>query len=66
MPYGSAKRPCDYCGQPFRPRVDAQRYCRAYCRAEAKAAEGRAARRVWWQAGRPMPVERPQEQEALP
>jgi hypothetical protein len=47
---------CDHCGAKFRPRVDAQRYCRRWCRAQAKAAEGRAARRVWWQAGRPMRI----------
>jgi hypothetical protein len=58
------KRECEWCGQRYRPRVPDQRYCRAWCRARAKAAEGRAARRVWWQAGRPM--ERPQEQEVQP
>jgi hypothetical protein len=50
---GRVKRECKWCGQAFRPRVPDQRYCRLWCRTEAKAAEGRAARRVWWQAGRP-------------
>ena len=47
-------RHCDYCGAKYRPRVDSQRYCRRWCRDQAKAAEGRAARRVWSEAGRPM------------
>jgi hypothetical protein len=50
-------RKCDHCGACFRPRVDSQRYCRSWCRREAKAAEGRAARRAWWRAGRPMEIE---------
>lgn len=50
-------RQCDYCHAKFRPRVDAQRYCRRWCRLQAKAAEARAARRVWVSAGRPMPDE---------
>lgn len=50
-------RHCEHCHAKFRPRVDSQRYCRRWCRAQAKAAEGRAARRVWWTAGRPMRAE---------
>jgi len=50
-------RYCEFCGAKYRPRVDSQRYCRRWCRLKAKAAEGRAARRVWWRAGRPMMVE---------
>ena len=57
MPYGSAKHICDHCSRTFRPRVESQRYCRPWCRAQAKAAEGRAARRCWWGAGRPMQIE---------
>jgi hypothetical protein len=50
-------RHCENCDGKFRPRVPDQRYCRRWCRLEAKAAEGRAARRVWWAAGRPMETE---------
>jgi hypothetical protein len=51
---GRVKRPCAYCGQFFRPRVADQKWCRPWCKARAKAHEGRSARRAWWAAGRPM------------
>lgn len=60
---GQCKRPCAHCGKPFRPRVPDQRYCRPWCRAEAKAAEGGAARRLWREAGRPMQFEEQAEQQ---
>ena len=47
-------RICDYCSAKYRPRVDSQRYCRRWCRLQAHAAEARAARRLWSEAGRPM------------
>jgi hypothetical protein len=50
---GRVKRPCKYCGESFRPRVADQIYCRRWCRLHDKASQGRAARRVWRQAGRP-------------
>lgn len=59
MHFDHSRRNCDYCGQFFRPKVDAQRYCGQWCRMNAKAAEGRAARRVWRRAGRPMEDELP-------
>jgi hypothetical protein len=34
-----------------------QRYCDPLCRREGQAAEARAARRFWIEAGRPMEVE---------
>ena len=51
---GRVKRRCEWCGEMYRPLTPDQRYCRKWCRKAAKAAEGRAARRVWWRAGRPM------------
>jgi len=48
-----AERECEWCGQFYRPRVPDQRFCGMECRQEGKAAEGRAARRPWWRAGRP-------------
>jgi len=51
------KRPCDHCGEMFRPRYPTQRFCRRWCRLQGKAAEARAARRTWWKAGRPMEVD---------
>jgi hypothetical protein len=60
---GRVKRRCDYCGAMFRPRVPSQRYCRLWCHNKDKAAEGRAARRVWRERGRPMFDEREQEQQ---
>ena len=59
---GQCKRECEWCGTRYRPRVPDHRYCRATCRLQAKAAEGRAARRVWWRAGRPMQIEDEQQQ----
>jgi hypothetical protein len=46
-------RTCPNCGQQFRPERSHQVYCRQWCRMKAKAAEGRAARRTWWKAGKP-------------
>lgn len=60
---GQRKRECSWCGQRFRPRVPDQKWCRATCRSQAKAAEGRAARRVWWRAGRPMQLDEQQQQD---
>jgi hypothetical protein len=48
------ERECETCGQMYRPRVEDQRFCSLWCRQEMKAAEGRAARRAWWELGRPM------------
>ena len=52
-------RLCEYCGARYRPRYPTQRFCRHWCRKQAMAAEGRAARRVWFDAGRPMLAEAP-------
>jgi hypothetical protein len=60
---GRVKRFCIYCGKPYRPHVADQRFCGPYCRANGKAAEGRAARRAWWAAGRPMFEETDVEQK---
>lgn len=57
-----SKRPCEYCGTNYRPRWPDQRFCRRWCRMKGKAAEGRAARRTWVEAGRPMLAERPREE----
>ena len=46
-------RCCDHCGGPLPDRFG-QRFCDADCRALGKAAEQRAARELWRQAGRPM------------
>jgi hypothetical protein len=52
-----SKRQCHFCGASFRPRHPSQRYCRYWCSLNGKSAEGRAARRVWWRAGRPSETE---------
>ena len=61
------RRVCEYCGGRYRPRYPTQRWCRHWCRKQAKAAEGRAARRTWFEAGRPMGqepvVEEPERHE---
>jgi hypothetical protein len=57
---------CQNCGETFIPRVAGQKYHTRACRMDAKAAEGRAARRLWEQAGRPLecsPVDEGQEPE---
>jgi hypothetical protein len=46
------KRQCETCGEMFRPRYPTQRWCRAWCRAQGKASEARAARRSWCEAGK--------------
>ena len=46
-----ARRACENCGTPFRPRVNDQRFCRRWCRLQRKAAEGRAARRCGGRQG---------------
>jgi len=51
---------CDYCGSKFRERYPGQRYCRPHCRNAGKAAEGRSARRVWNDVGRPVFDDRPE------
>jgi hypothetical protein len=50
---GGAKRVCRWCGERYRPLVPDQVYCRRHCRLEGKKADGRAARKVWREAGRP-------------
>ena len=55
-------RLCQYCGSRYRPRYPTQRWCRRWCRLKAQAAQGRAARRVWIEAGRPLLAERPVEE----
>lgn len=54
---GRVKRECERCGKLYRPRTADQRFCGRWCRMKTKAAEGRAARRAWWQQGRPMPAD---------
>jgi hypothetical protein len=54
MPGIYQKKPCEYCGQVFRPRIEDQRFCRRWCRKQAMAIEGRAARRSWDDQGRPI------------
>jgi hypothetical protein len=44
---------CEVCTETFWPRVAGQRYCSRDCKKAGKAAEGRAARRLWEAAGRP-------------
>jgi hypothetical protein len=51
------KRQCETCGEMFRPRYPTQRWCRAWCRAEGKASEARAARSTWCAAGKPKETE---------
>jgi len=51
------KRHCETCGELFRPRYPTQRWCRAWCRAQGKASEARAARRAWCDAGKPKETE---------
>ena len=51
-----AERPakeCEFCGEPFIPDRATQNYCNRECWQKAKAAESKAARRVWWKVGRP-------------
>jgi hypothetical protein len=48
---------CWYCRKPFNVRWPGQRFCRAHCRRMGKAIEGRAARRSWDDAGRPVQAE---------
>jgi predicted nucleic acid-binding Zn ribbon protein len=56
-PLEKLPRNCSHCGKSFVPNHrENQRYCNKECWQAAKAKEGRAARRVWWQAGRPMDV----------
>jgi hypothetical protein len=50
-------RPCEYCGRMFRGRVLGQRFCRRWCRKQAMALAGRAARRSWDDQGRPIQAE---------
>jgi hypothetical protein len=47
------ERECEWCGEPYRPRVPDQRFCRLSCRQQTKAKEGRDARRAWWSLDRP-------------
>jgi hypothetical protein len=46
--HGQVRQRCQICKREFRPHTGDQRYCGPACRAEAKSAEGRAARRAWW------------------
>jgi hypothetical protein len=48
---------CIVCGTPFMPRVYTHVYCTVRYRMDAKAAEGRSARRLWEAQGRPMVCE---------
>jgi hypothetical protein len=52
--HDTAKRHCAFCGELFRPSRPTQKYCRYFCYCNGRAAEGRAMRRVWQSAGRPM------------
>ena len=51
---GRVRRSCEVCGDAYRPHVSTQRYCSAYCRAQAQRREAKSARRLWVQAGRPI------------
>ena len=44
---------CEWCHQQFIPDRATQNYCNRECWQKAKAAESKAARRVWWRVGRP-------------
>jgi predicted nucleic acid-binding Zn ribbon protein len=45
---------CNHCGEPTMHGARfGQRYCSVLCRLDGKAAEARAARKVWVLAGRP-------------
>jgi len=44
---------CQHCGEQFIPDRATQKYCNRECWHKAKAAESKAARRVWWKVGRP-------------
>jgi len=44
---------CEWCHQQFIPDRATQNYCNRECWQKAKAAESKAARRVWWKVGRP-------------
>lgn len=50
----AAHRFCRHCGGPMLGARYGQAYCDAICRREGKAAEERAARRLWRESGRPM------------
>jgi hypothetical protein len=54
-------RHCEFCNASYRPKVDSQRFCRKWCRKQALALEGRAARRAWWRAGKPIEPETREE-----
>jgi hypothetical protein len=59
---GRVPRECEVCQRRYRPRSPDQRFCGFDCRMKGKAAEGRAARRLWVQAGRPREAELEQQQ----
>jgi hypothetical protein len=61
--HDTAKRQCAFCGASFRPERSTQKYCRYWCYQNARAAEGRAMRRVWWREGRPSEAEIDQRKE---
>ena len=44
---------CQFCGEQFIPDRATQNYCNRECWHKAKAEESKAARRVWWNVGRP-------------
>jgi hypothetical protein len=48
------RRLCVFCGHSFTAVNETQRFCGPRCRAQGRALEGRAARRVWAAAGRPI------------
>jgi hypothetical protein len=49
-------RICEECGREYEPSHPAQRWCDPTCRDEYRAAELRAARKMWAQAGKPKAV----------
>jgi hypothetical protein len=57
MPQLLERRVCPVCGAAFRQRMPNQVWCRAWCKRQAKAIEGRAARRSWDDQGRPIQAE---------
>ena len=55
---------CVFCSREFAPNRAWQTHCSPACRIEEKKAEQRAARRLWWAAGRPREDEVMAAQEA--
>jgi hypothetical protein len=57
MPQLLARLVCPVCGAAFRQRQPTQIWCRPWCKRQAKALAGRAARRSWDDQGRPIQPE---------